>query len=161
MSSESLNNTIDSREALVEAICRQIEETRYHLDIFSRDLSRDVFGDEKVVALLKTWVVGQPRARVRIFVQKSQASMFRGNALIELGLQLTSYFSFREPSPQQLCELHETVISDNRLAVVWSSAAILNALSITQPAEVALKKEAFDACWSQGQPSRQIRNLYL
>ena len=85
----------------------------------------------------------------------------RGNALIELGLTLTSYFQFREPSPQQLIELDEMVLIDARTALTWSARQPDVCLIENAPLKVAPLQVDFDDCWQQGQSSQQIRNLNL
>lgn len=138
-----------------------VGEARLRLDIFSIDLNRDIFSSEALIASLRTWAIGNPRARVRIFVLNAQRSMMRGNALIELGLNLTSYFQFREPSPQQRIELDEMLLIDGRTSLSWSPRSPDIHVIRNSPVQVTAAQQAFNECWDFGQPSQQIRNLYL
>lgn len=149
------------RQVLNETLVSQLHGLRLKLDIFSQDLNRDIFGKDDFVDTLRKWVIQCPRAQVRIFVHRAQRSMMRGNTLIELGLNLTSYFQFREPSPQQLIELDDMLLIDGRSAVTWSARQPEIRLIDNHPLQVIPMQVAFDECWQLGQASQQIRNLYL
>lgn len=161
MSGLSETGNLIPREELAAALLDQLGDIRQKLDIFTIDLNRELFGNRELVDILRLWIINCPRAQIRIFVKDAQRSMMRGNPLIELGLNLTSYFQFREPTPQQNIDLDEMILIDQRHAFTWSERQPEIKFIQDQSLQLAPLQSGFDECWHRGQASQHIRNLNL
>ncbi len=148
-------------DAFAVALAEALGSISSSLDIYSHNLPREIFGTSLVVNSLRSWIINQPRAKVRVFVHNAHSAMFRGNGLIELGLQLTSFFQFHEPA-KAMPMLFEHAIIDNKILVRRSTSnpqQVETWSGVDQNIPVAQRE--FENYWTHSKPSLNIRNLNL
>lgn len=148
-------------DAFQNALADALESVVATVDIYSHELNRSVFGTDAVISGFRHWIKDQPRAKVRIFIHESQTAMYRGNPLIELGLQLSSYFEFREPlKPMPM--MAEMALFDQR-RLVARLASDPSKVEVWEGHSNALTdaRQNFDRYWHEGRPSQSVRSLHL
>jgi len=151
---------ITGRAVYADTVARLFGQAVSRLDLYSVDLNRDLYATPECITALREWLTRQPRAQVRILVHRGQTAMLRGNALVELGLKLTSYVSFRDPAPTQPL-MGDMLIIDGRTLLKKPTPDSMQAELHHDPLAAKLALKEFDEYWNSGEPSQQIRNLHL
>lgn len=152
---------IDSRSDYADAVAKLVQSAVSQIDLYSVELNRDEYATASILDHIRHWIINQPRARMRIIVHRSQAAMYRGNGLVELGLKLSSYISFREP-PASMTEGGDSLVVDNRAMLRRPTPdAHVAELVENNPMMATEASKDFEVLWNNCLPSQQIRNLHF
>jgi len=78
-----------------EATCALISQARRSVDVYTHELDPKVYNQTACIDALKTFVLKNTSARVRILIRKPNATIKSGHRLITLARHLSSYIAIR------------------------------------------------------------------
>ena len=91
---------IDSREDNCIAVLKMALQCRRTIDILSRELDPDLFDTIEFIDAVKSMVLANRKAKVRILVAEPKKIVSRGHRLVDLMRALPSYLDIRVPDKQ-------------------------------------------------------------
>ncbi|MFQ5659189.1 MAG: hypothetical protein ACE5GZ_02105 [Gammaproteobacteria bacterium] len=91
---------VTTRAANRRAVTSMAQQCRQHLVIISRDLDPPLYDTVEFIEASKKMVLANRRASIRILVFEPQAIIQRGHRLVNLAMQLSSFFEFRAVGPE-------------------------------------------------------------
>lgn len=134
-----------------------------HLELILRSdcLERALYGSEEFYEAVKTFLLGNERARLLVLVRQPQDAAQNGARLVELGRRLSSRVEFREPGEEQEeFEPAEWLFADRRTLLERRSPQDLKAQYwASEPRRGKTRAEEFEALWNEAQPAQEMRSL--
>lgn len=91
---------IDSREDNQIAIFKMAQQCNRTIDILSRELDPDLFDTIEFTDAVKSMVLNNRKAKVRVLVAEPKKIVSRGHRLIDLYRALPTYLDIRVPSKE-------------------------------------------------------------
>ena len=91
---------IDSREDNCIAVQKMAKQSQRTIDILSRELDPDLFDSIEFVDALKSMVLANRNAKIRILVAEPKKIVSRGHRLVDLYRTLPTYLDIRVPSKE-------------------------------------------------------------
>lgn len=92
--------TIDSRKDNRIAILKMAQQCRRTIDILSRELDPDLFDTVDFIDTVKSMVLANRKAEVRMLVAEPKKIVSSGHRMVELTRTLPSYLKIRVPSKE-------------------------------------------------------------
>lgn len=92
--------TIDSREENQNAILSMAQQSKWTIEIISRDLDPDLFDRVEFVDTLKKMVLNNRQATVHMLVFEPKKIVNRGHRLVDLARSLPSFIDIRVPAKE-------------------------------------------------------------
>lgn len=147
--------------AFADYAVRVAQSARMEVVICTATLDRRIYGDERFVAAIRSFVLQHRRARVRALVLQPGAAMRSGgHRFIELGRSLSSRIEFRQPESEARLPVDEYVLADERAFLIRSMADTLEATY--QPAAAPEARQLlrqFNGYWEPALPAREFSTL--
>lgn len=135
---------------------------RLDIVVFSDTLDRRVYGDERFVGAIRSFVLMHRRARLRVLVRQPGLAMRAAHRLVELGRLLSSRIEFRQPPEDRRIAGDEYVVADERALLIRSAPAELDAKYLPYaPLEARQQLRSFNALWEESVPARELSDLLL
>ena len=91
---------IDSREDNCNAVLKMAQQSRHTIDILSRELDPDLFDTIEFTSAIKSMVLANRKAKVRVLVAEPKKIVSRGHRLVDLYRALPTYLDIRVPSKE-------------------------------------------------------------
>lgn len=88
---------IDTRQENIHAVLSMARQTRNTMEIISRDLDPDLFDNPDFIDSVKSMILDNRKASIRILVFDPKKIVTRGHRLIELARSLPTYIDIRVP----------------------------------------------------------------
>lgn len=152
---------IEGRQAYQEAVQQLFGLARMQIALYSGSLPADEYASSELISTLRGWVLGNQRARMRILLHAPRLAVSRPNPLLNLGLQLPSFFSFRD-TPARHLPMGDMLVIDElhllRRSQTDSRSATLK-LHDALAARESLRQ--FDALWEESRSSSEVRRHAL
>jgi hypothetical protein len=146
--------------AFAEHAVQLVEAARMDVAILSPVLDRRIFGDERLIAAVRSFVLQHRRARLRILVLQPGRTMQSGHRLVELGRMLSSRIEFRQPDPERPVPAEEFLVADERI-VLSRSPEETEASYAVSPLLARQQLRTFNALWEISPPARELSELKL
>lgn len=153
---------LESREENRLATLAMVRQARRNLDIASRDLDTAIYDQGDFIDSLKTMVLENRRARVRIVVWEALAISRRGHQLLQLATDLSSFIEIRQAAREHDQYSEAMLVADgcgyiHRL--LWNRYGASAGFHGRRRAQSLLN--SFDNMWDQASPSVYLRRLAL
>ena len=91
---------IDSREDNQIAVFKMAQQCKRNIDILSRELDPDLFDTIEFIDAVKSMVLNNRMAKIRVLVAEPKKIVSRGHRLIDLYRSLPTYLDIRLPSKE-------------------------------------------------------------
>lgn len=133
------------------------------LALLSQDLDRRVYGTDEFVGTLRSFVLQNRFARLRVLVSNPQTAIRNNPRLVEFGRTLSTFVEFRELLPErQQVIFEEYLVADGRKMLVREAPGDLESRYYTTAPHLArLKLKDFDMLWNESVPAQELRSLRL
>jgi len=114
----SLGNTdselsLETREEHQLATVAILQQARRQVDIISRELDASVYDQPALIDAMKSMILNNRRARVRIIIFEAQTLSQRGHQLLQLASDLSSFIEIREGSREHESYSEAMLVADS------------------------------------------------
>jgi hypothetical protein len=160
---DSDSTALSGRSALAAQALKVAQSTRLELAVLSFALDPDLYGSEPFVDAVKTFLLGEDRARLRVLLNQPRVVAQSAHRLVELGRRLTSRVEFRELAQEQLNDMRgEWLIADRRRILERRNPETLTAHYWDSAPLLAREKlEKYDSLWNEAVPCGELQRLAL
>lgn len=154
--------TLDSAEALRDAMVEVARSADRQLAILAQELEGAVFDDRAFVDAVKRFCLTRRHATVRVLAGSGQRTFRDGNRFVYLGRRLTSFFEFRQVSREYADHRQSFMVADHSAVVFrpygdrWEGT-----VDLADPATARRCLELFDEMWQHAEPAVEFRQLDL
>jgi len=137
-------------------------QTRYSLDIVSRDLDHKIYDNEEFKNAIKDIATGNAKAKIRILIQDSDKSVKQGHRLVELARRLTSFIDIRIQG-KRFKEFNEAWLIADAKAWIRRPFADKYMADVDFSAARQLRDiiKTFDSMWNEASHDPNLRRLSL
>jgi hypothetical protein len=152
---------LEGRAAFAARALQLVRGARQELLLRSDALERGAYGSEEFADAVKTFLLGNERARLCVLVRQPQEAARNAPRLVELGRRLSSRVEFREPTPEQgELDPGEWLLADRRMLLERQSPEALQAqFWAEEPRRGKTRGEDYDQLWNEAQPAQEMRSL--
>lgn len=143
--------------------CQKItEQTRFRLDIVSRDLDPSIFDNEDYCEAVKQLATRSAKSKIRILIQSSDHIIKHGHCLIQLSRRLSSYIDIRLQG-EDYGEFNEAwLLADN---CGWIRRPLSGGFTaechFDSPREVLERSKQFSLMWDKSVADPNLRRLHI
>lgn len=153
---------LDGGVAYTGALEQLFGLARHQVAILSHALPRDIYGAQAVVDHMQTFLLGSPRAQVRVLVHQPDLAMRRAHRFVELARRLSSRVEFRQLAEEHRSTSEEYVIADEQALLYKENHDQLSAIwRPHSPLDARLKLRAYEELWNAATPAREFYALGL
>ena len=154
--------SIETSEEHLMAATHMVQQCRRHICIISRELDPLVYGVESFVETVKSMLLANRRARVRILVFDSLAISRRGHQLLNLANKLPSFVEFRRPG-KEYNDFNESVFIADSTGYVYRSSATRfeGSVNFNDRRKSKTFMDVFEEMWSRSTPDANLRQLTI
>lgn len=92
--------TVDSREENQNAVLKMARQSKWTIEIISRELDPDLFDRVEIIDTLKRMVLNNRQATIRMLVFDVKKIVSRGHRLVDLARSLPSFIDIRVPAKE-------------------------------------------------------------
>lgn len=153
---------VEGRAAYAHAARIVVGCARFGLCILSQELEPNSYGTPNFADSVKTLVLMQKQARLRVLVGHGRTAARGPHSLVELGRIVTSRIEFRELPPNRKPDVAELVIADGRVLLERRGSNDMQGYLYTQAPHTARERQRrFDVLWEDALPCQDLRRLSL
>ncbi len=154
---------VSGRTEFIAQALKIAETTRLELTLLSFALDPAIYGAEPFVDAVKTFLLGENRARLRVLLNQPRLTAQGAHRLVELGRQLSSRVEFRELAYEQLSDFRgEWVIADGcQFLEKRNPESLVASYWQTAPLRVREKLDKYEALWNEAAPARDLQRLAI
>lgn len=153
---------LDGRAALASAALELVQAAQREIALQSDALDPLLYNRSDFTDCVKALLLREPRARLRILVNRSRAVSARAHRLLELARQMTTQIELRELPERQREHQEDLLIVDRHSLVLRDHPDSLRARCIrAAAASVKPYLDDFDARWEHAEISSELRQLHL
>lgn len=138
------------------------KHARYYLDIISHDLDRKIYDNEAFKNAVKDLAISNPKARIRLLINNSDAIIAHGHRLVELARRLTSFIDIRIQG-DNFKEFNEAWLIVDAKAWIRRPFADQYAAEVDYSAARQLRETCttFDTMWNEASHDPNLRCLSI
>ena len=153
---------IDSREENQNAVLKMAQQCQRSIDIISRELDPDLFDTIEFIDAVKSMVLNNRHASVRMLVADPKKIVSRGHRLVDLTRTLPTYMDIRVPGMEHKDFNEMLFIADTTGYLHRLNSERFDATVNFNDKRVAkyLRKE-FDEMWSKATQDTNLRQLKI
>jgi hypothetical protein len=137
---------------------RIMQQTEWHIDIFTRYFDPRIFGTEDFGEAIEQLALNNYRCRIRILLQEPKLTATRGHRVLEIGRRLSSYFQFRQTDEIHRTLSHAFLIADETAYMYQAHAdALKSEVNFCDGVQARQLTEQFETLWNAGESSPWLR----
>lgn len=153
---------VDSRQDNYFATLAMIDQGKQTLNIFSHDLDPYIYDQKNLVQAVKHLVINNRHSKVRILIADPARVIQRGNRLVDLAFDLSSYIELRKPGPDHK-DFNEGLFIIDQTAYIHRKninryEATLNFNDRRQSKQLL---SLFDGMWESAKPDPNLRRVTI
>ncbi len=155
---------IDTASENREAVISLADQTRFSLNLFTRDLDPRVFDNAEFERCIFNLARKQQSPDIRIIVTDSTRAVNQGHCLIRLAQKLTSSVLIHNPAREHSGELATFMVVDNTGILHRPRTTSNNydaVVNYSTPQRAGELNDYFNEIWERSTPDSQIRRLYI
>lgn len=153
---------IETLEQLQQVTRALAVQSRYQLDLLSRDLDPPLYDDASFLAAVKTLCTSSRRAQVRVLVADSGPAVRRNQRFLELARRLSSFISIRRLGTEHADCNRALLLADATGYVARDAADRWEAIcDFAAPARAVELGREFQAYWDASVADPNFRRLHL
>lgn len=146
----------------LEALVALASQTRQTVDIYSRLLDPNLYGNTEFVDEIRRICLGIRFAKIRIIVTEIRTIMLESNALVELAFRLNSFIHMRH-GPESCHNNDEEYVVFDKTAWLRRETDFRFDSKLTFSDRYSCRKllKKFDEYWEESTPDVNLRKLNL
>jgi len=159
---DALKLKLSTVEQNREASIALVKQSRYKLDIVSRDLDHALYDNEDFYNVAKNLATSGPKAKIRILIQNSDKAVKQGHRLVELARKLTSFIEIRVQGKRSK-EFNEAWLIVDDTAWIRRNFAdtYLSELNCSAARQLKDIEQEFINMWEEASVDPNLRRLSL
>lgn len=158
----SEERAIEGRAAFAAAAVEVAGRAQREIALLSYDLPTWAYGSQAFCTAVRELILNAPRANVRVLIHDAKTVATRGQPLIELLRQLSSYAEIRVLAEHQRGHQDDCLIADEHHLLERDTPDTPSARAhFDSPLAGRAARRRFDGLWESAEPASELRRLHL
>jgi len=154
--------TLNTKEACVEAVERLISVAEQRIALFSQQLEPLLYNHPSICDHISALARKNRHSSIRIIAQDTRAAA-DGHCLVHLAQKLTSSIHIRVPSSPEIQHYVKSllIIDDHSMLMIDNPERFEGSLIENNRLHIKTQLEFFDNAWENSLPDTNTRRLYI
>lgn len=154
---------LDGKAQCRETVARLISQATKNVAIFTQTLEYSLYHQSVICDALKTLVLKNKKARVRIICKESRAATQHGHCFIDLAQKLSSFIEIRKPNTKEINQFQQSwlIIDDIAYCHIKNLERFKGSASNNEKRITKESLDFFNHAWDNSEIDQNTRRLSL
>ncbi len=153
---------VETRKENSQATLSMTQQSRYHIDILSRDLDPHIYNTTEFLQAIRGFVLQHRRTRLRILLYDLKEIVRKGHRLIDMAGNLSSFIQLRTPKAEASHCNESLFIADGTGYIHTLHAHRYDAtINFADKSIAKYLLRQFNALWETATPDSNTRKFHL